>query len=73
VLSSPLHNHFFHRLSDAQSPRGIYKSLMHRLRQYPDFIIEEKDVYIGWDRGRIEEVVDKYVRVASSQIVSFYS
>lgn len=54
------------RLTDAQSPRGIYKSLIHRLRQYPAFIIEKKDVYIGWDRERIEELVDKYLKVASS-------
>ena len=54
------------RLTDAQSPRGIYKSLRHRLRQYPAFIIEKKDVYIGWDRERIEEIVDKYLRTAGS-------
>jgi hypothetical protein len=54
------------RLTDAQSPRGIYKSLIHRLRQYPAFIIAGKDVYIGWDRERIEELVDKYLRMARS-------
>jgi hypothetical protein len=54
------------RLTDAQSPRGLYKSLIHRLRQYPAFIIEKKDVYIGWDRERIEELVDKYLRAAGS-------
>ena len=54
------------RLTDAQSPRGIYKSLIHRLHQYPAFIIEKKDVYIGWDRERIDELVDKYLRVAGS-------
>ena len=62
-----LYKHRIHiRLTDAQSPRGIYKSLVHRLRQYPAFIIEKKDVYIGWDRERIEELVDKYVRAAGS-------
>ena len=54
------------RLTDAQSPRGMYKSLRHRLRQYPAFIIEKKDVCIGWDRERIEELVDKYLKVAGS-------
>ena len=54
------------RLTDAQSPRGIYKSLIHRLRRYPAFIIERKDVYIGWDRERIEALVDKYLRAAGS-------
>jgi hypothetical protein len=60
-----LYRHRVHiRLTDAQSPRGIYKSLIHRLRQYPAFIIEEKDVYIGWDRERLEELVDKYLKAA---------
>jgi len=54
------------RLTDAQSPRGIYKTLIHRLREYPAFIIERKDVYIGWDRERIEELVDKYLEAANS-------
>jgi hypothetical protein len=27
-------------------------------------IIEKKDVYIGWDRERMEELVDKYLRMA---------
>jgi hypothetical protein len=55
------------RLTDAQSPRGIYKSLIHGLRQYPAFIIEGKDVYIGWDRERIEELVDKYLEQPASK------
>jgi hypothetical protein len=54
------------RLTDAQSPRGIYKSLIHRLRQYPAFIIGEKDVYIGWDRERIEDLIDKYLKANGS-------
>ncbi len=29
-------------------------------------IIEKKDVYIGWDRERIEKLVDKYLRMARS-------
>jgi hypothetical protein len=62
-----LHKHRIDiRLTDAQSPRGLYKSLIHRQRQYPAFIIENKDVYIGWDRERIEELVDKYLRAAGS-------
>ena len=31
------------RLIDAKSPFGIYKSLLHRIRRYPTFIIEKKD------------------------------
>ena len=31
------------RLIDAKSPFGLYKSLLHRIRRYPTFIIEKKD------------------------------
>lgn len=48
------------------SRRGIYKSLIHRLRRYQAFIIEVKDVYIGWDSERIDELIDKYLRVTGS-------
>jgi len=54
------------RLTHALSPRGIYKSLIHRLHKYPAFIIERRDVYIGWDREKIEELVDKYLSKAKS-------
>ena len=46
------------RLIDAQSPLGIYKTLIYHIRRYPAFIIEQKDVYSGWDRSRIEELLD---------------
>jgi hypothetical protein len=46
------------RLIDAKSPLGFYKSLRYRVRRYPTFIIEKKDVYCGWDRNRIEELLD---------------
>jgi hypothetical protein len=45
-------------LIDAKSPLGFYKSIVHRIRRYPAFIIEKKDVYSGWDRKRIEELLD---------------
>lgn len=46
------------RLIDAKSPLGLYKSVCHSIRRYPAFIIEKKDVYSGWDRGRLEELLD---------------
>ena len=46
------------RLIDAKSPLGLYKSLLHSIRRYPAFIIEKMDVYCGWDRGRVEELLD---------------
>ena len=55
------------RLIDAQSPLGLYKSLIHRIRRYPAFIIEKKDVYSGWDRNRVEELLDARMKVVRSR------
>jgi hypothetical protein len=46
------------RLIDAYSPLGFYKALIHHIRRYPAFIIERKEVYSGWDRNRVEEILD---------------
>ncbi len=54
-----------HRLSiriiDVQSPLGIYKSFRHRLRTYPAFVVEGKETYAGWDKSRLEQLLDKYI------------
>lgn len=52
------------RLIDVQSPLGIYKSLRHRIRTYPTFIVEGKETYAGWDRDRLESLLDRYVKNA---------
>jgi len=49
-------------LIDAKSPLGIYKSLVHRFRKYPTFIIEKKDVLTGLDRQKLEELLDAHVK-----------
>lgn len=55
-----------HRLSirviDAKSFLGFYKSLRHRIRRYPGFIIEGKEKCIGWDRERLESLLDQHIR-----------
>jgi hypothetical protein len=53
------------RLIDAKSPFGLYKSLLHRIRRYPTFIIEKKEVYSGWDRQKIEELLDTHMQEAN--------
>jgi len=53
------------RLIDATSPLGVYKSLLHRIRRYPTFIIEKKEVYSGWDRSRIEALLDARMQAAN--------
>ncbi len=52
------------KLIDVQSPLGIYKSLRHRIRTYPAFIVERKETYAGWDKGQLESLLDKYIQKA---------
>ena len=52
------------RLIDVQSPLGIYKSLRHRIRTYPTFIVEGKEIYAGWDKDRLESLLDRYIKSA---------
>ena len=52
------------KLIDAHSPLGFFKSLRHRIRKYPAFIVEKKETFIGWDRNRLEEILDRYVQSA---------
>ncbi len=55
-------------LIDAKSPLGLYKSLLHRIRRYPTFIIEKKEVYCGWDRSRIEALLDARMKASMSTV-----
>lgn len=56
------------RLIDAKSPLGLYKSLLHRIHRYPTFIIEKKEIYSGWDRKRIEELLDTRMQAAYNRL-----
>ena len=53
------------KLIDAYSPVGFYKSLRHRIRKYPAFIVEKKETFIGWDKSRLEEILDRYMQSAA--------
>jgi len=50
------------RVIDVQSPLGIYKSLRHWIRKYPAFIVEGKETYTGWDKNRLEHLLDKHIK-----------
>jgi hypothetical protein len=50
------------KLVDIQSPLGIYKSLRHRIRTYPTFIIEGKETYAGWDKTHLELLLDRCIK-----------
>lgn len=49
------------RVIDAHSPMGILKSLRHRAWEYPAFIVEGKDTYVGWDAERLEALIDRHL------------
>jgi len=52
------------KLIDAQSLLGIYKSIRHRIRRYPAFIVEGKEIYSGWNRDQLEGLIDKYIKAS---------
>lgn len=52
----------FIRVIDVQSFLGIYRTLRHRIRKYPTFIIEGKETYMGWDKHRLESLLDKHIQ-----------
>ena len=46
---------------NAQSLAGIYKSLVHRARTYPAFIIGKTDAYAGLELPEIRRIIDSYL------------
>ncbi|HNT68213.1 MAG TPA: hypothetical protein PKK79_03545 [Syntrophorhabdaceae bacterium] len=46
---------------NAQSFAGIYRSLVHRTRTYPAFIIGKTDVYTGLELPEIRKIIDSYL------------
>ena len=54
------------RLIDAKSFVGFYKSLRYRIRKYPFFIVDGKETYSGWDKNRLEDLLDKYIKASLS-------
>jgi hypothetical protein len=42
------------KVIDPQSPEGLWKSLRHRVRQYPTWIVDGKTRIVGWDREGLE-------------------
>ena len=50
------------KIIDVQSLLGIYKSVRHRIRNYPTFIIDGKEIYTGWDKDQLEKLLDKQIK-----------
>lgn len=52
------------RLIDAKSFLGVCKSVRHWIRRYPTFIVDGKETYTGWDKNRLEDLIDKYIQAS---------
>jgi hypothetical protein len=52
------------RVIDPQSGLGLLKSLRHRVRKYPTFIVNGKAKYTGWDKAELEGLLQE-ARVSS--------
>lgn len=48
------------KITDAQSPTGMWKAIRHGVRRYPTFIIGGEK-YHGWDENQIETLVQTYL------------
>ena len=42
---------------DPQSLKGIISSIKYRVRKYPTFIIDGKEMVIGWDRDKLDDAI----------------
>jgi len=43
---------------DPQSLPGIFKSIKFRVRKYPAFIINGKELILGWDRAALDSAIE---------------
>jgi hypothetical protein len=49
------------KVIDPQSPEGLLKSLRHRVRHYPTWIVNGKERIVGWDRQALESALERTV------------
>lgn len=47
------------RVIDPQSPEGLFKSLRHRVKNYPTWIVNGKVRVVGWDREALEAALQR--------------
>lgn len=47
------------RITDAQSVRGLWKSLTRGVRKYPTFIVDGKEKYHGWEREHLNKMIER--------------
>lgn len=49
------------RITDAGSPRGLWKHLVNGVRRYPSFIIAGHDIYHGWDKEQLAGLIRRHL------------
>lgn len=49
------------RITDAQSPQGLWKNLTKGIRRYPTFIVGGKEKYHGWNHEDLNEIVRRHL------------
>jgi hypothetical protein len=52
------------RITDAQSLRGLWKSLTRGVRRYPTFIVGGRETYHGWDREHLNGMIRQHLSAA---------
>jgi hypothetical protein len=52
------------RVIDAHSPVGMVKCLRHWIRKYPTFMIDGEKACVGWDKERLESLIDKHIQTS---------
>jgi hypothetical protein len=60
------------QLIDAQSPLGLWKQIRHRVFGTPAFIVDGKGACAGWDRERLEHLIDARIDEASRELAARY-
>ena len=49
------------RVTDAQTPQGLWKALTKGVRKYPTFILDNREKYHGWDKAQLDSLIQKYL------------
>jgi hypothetical protein len=48
------------KITDAQSPAGLWKAIRHGVRHYPTFVVAGERYY-GWDEDQIEGLIQRHL------------
>jgi hypothetical protein len=54
------------RVTDVSSFGGALKAFRYRIRAYPAFIVDGRDVVIGWNREQLEGLIDRHLEAAAA-------